>query len=209
MQKLLKLAVFASLLCFSVVAIQATTITNTPPAPPNTVYALLTTPYSILESGYNLEYGTGAAMTGPNAWNNITNITITLALYNARTGSGEANEGTLELYLDGIATGLFLDGFGEGVQAEHTISFNTLDPFSANYAAIVAALNGDGQLIPTIVDTGTIDADDSLSGRFPTSGNVSVSLTGDFDIPEPGTYLLLSGGLLGLGLLRRFKMKRS
>lgn len=77
----------------------------------------------------------------------ITQLTITLTLDDGDTGPGDTDENDLTLALDGIDTGLKLNGFPDDQTATQTISGVPM-----NEPAIRAALKADGQLAATIID---------------------------------------------------------
>ena len=77
----------------------------------------------------------------------ITQITITLTLTDGTTAAGSHDHGDLTLALDGINTGLLLNGFSEA--GTDTL---TLSGVPTNEAQLRAALKVDGALAATIFD---------------------------------------------------------
>jgi hypothetical protein len=75
----------------------------------------------------------------------LTNISITLTLEDGDTGPGDSDENQLTLALDGINTGILLNGFDSGQTDTLTLSGAPL-----NEAAIRSALKADGRLAATI-----------------------------------------------------------
>lgn len=100
----------------------------------------------------------GAPLTGPDPYTfgnkiqdceSIESITVTLTLFDGDTGRGSFNteRNELTLGLDGIDTGIALNGFPDG----ETVT-NTLSGVPKNMAQILAALKADGQLVGTVID---------------------------------------------------------
>ena len=77
----------------------------------------------------------------------IKEIRITLSLEDADTGQGDSFENNLTLGLDGIDTGLHLNGFRDSVDDTRTISGKP-----DNAADLLAALKDDGAWQATIID---------------------------------------------------------
>jgi hypothetical protein len=77
----------------------------------------------------------------------ITKIAITLTLAGASTQAGDPDQGNLTLALDGIDTGLLLDGLPQADTGTLTIS-----GVPVNEAEIRARLLRDGKLSATIID---------------------------------------------------------
>jgi hypothetical protein len=109
---------------------------------------------TVAESGRIDVDSAGAAITsGSYAFTNvgkirrIDHLTITLTIGDGDTGPGEPKEDLLSLALDGIATGIALNGFHDSEADTQTIS-----GAPTNATQILAALKADGQLIATIVD---------------------------------------------------------
>lgn len=78
----------------------------------------------------------------------LDGLSVMLTLNNGQTGAGELDENNLTLALDGIDTGIKLNGF----LANNLVTL-TLTGAPANAAAILAALQADGKLVGSIVDS--------------------------------------------------------
>ena len=78
----------------------------------------------------------------------LQRLTITATLDDAETGPGESDENLLHLALDGIDTGIALNGF-----RENEVDTRTISGVPDNKPQILAALKVDGQLEATIVAT--------------------------------------------------------
>lgn len=131
---------------------------------------------------------------GIGGFSSIESISITLTIFDGNTGPGEADENALTLALDGIDTGIALNGFLGGEEITLTITGTP-----NNAAAIFAALQTDGQLNARILDsTGSVVADQNdltvpasdING-VPYLTTLSVTV-----VPEPGTV-----GLIGMGVM--------
>ena len=107
----------------------------------------------------------------------LAEITFTATIDDGDTGTGEIDENDLTLALDGIDTGLLLNGFRNGATDTQTVSGAPI-----NEAQILAALKADGELAATFVDA---DVDG-------TNGNNFLDVPGEFD-----TTLVLAGKQAG------------
>jgi hypothetical protein len=77
----------------------------------------------------------------------LTQITITVTIEDGETGPGQSDENDLTLELDGIDTGIKLNGFADSQTVTRTIS-----GAPANGRQILAKLKADGKLEATIRD---------------------------------------------------------
>jgi hypothetical protein len=191
--------------------------------------AQVTASSTVAQSGYNAAQslptypltGTPYDFTGQvNAFSNVTSIdslTVTLSVNDGDTGVGDFDENNLTLALDGIDTGLKLNGF-----ANNTILSLSLQQIApALQAALVAALQ-DGKLIGTINDAtpGNAPAGDiiGLPSRLDTTLDLVLSGPnlglptnggGGNPVPLPAGLLLAP---LGVGLAgfysRRFRTQK-
>ena len=82
----------------------------------------------------------------------LTQVTITLTITDGDTGPGEFDEGELVLALDGVDTGIALDGF-RNLQTDT----RTIGGAPANAWQILAALKADGELVATVIDRDPVD----------------------------------------------------
>ena len=145
--------------------------------------------------------------TGIGSFTSIDSISITLTIFDGNTGPGEAEEGDLTLALDNIDTGIALNGFLSGEEITLTISGTPM-----NAAAILAALQADGQLNAQIFDsTGTaaFEQNDLTVPASDISGDPYFTTLSITQVPEPGTVGLIGTGVM-LALasqLRRFRRK--
>lgn len=77
----------------------------------------------------------------------ITGVTIAPIIHDGDTGPGEGDENELTLVLDGIDTGIKLNGF-----LDNQSSYPTISGVPSNQGQILAALKADGKLEATIRD---------------------------------------------------------
>ena len=126
--------------------------------------------------------------TGQTTLTSIDRISITLTIEDGDTNPGEFDFDDLFLLLDGINTGLALNGFGNDVTA--TLTLEALTP--SMEAALLAAYNSDMMLTASIFD-------DDFGDNFitlPASFNATLELEGQVAaVPEPST---LAAGVLGV-----------
>jgi hypothetical protein len=109
---------------------------------------------TVVQSDYFNSYADDATISGePFAFakvgkiDRLTRITITATIVDGETGPGQSDENELTLELDGIDTGIKLNGFPDSQTVTRTIS-----GVPANGKKILAALRADGKLEATIRD---------------------------------------------------------
>jgi hypothetical protein len=148
-------------------------------------------PYDFTLQGY-------AALTS------LDNVTVMLTLNNGQTGVGQLDENNLTLGLDGIDTGIKLNGF-----LGNQIVTLTLSGAPNNAAAILAALQADGKLVGSIIDanpgnngfvgvTGVVDTSLDLTGSVRDNGG-----GGPNPVPLPAAVLLAPLGAAFAGRVAR------
>lgn len=159
-------------------------------------YPLTATPYDFTGQGYS-------GLTA------INSLTVTLELNDGNTGSGEFDENMLTLGLDGIDTGLKLNGFLAGQIITLDVTGNP-----ALAAALLAALQSDGQLVGTIIDADPNNGPEGdllgvprvVQTTLEIDGTVRDNGGGGQPVPLPAAVLLapLGAGVAG-GFARRFR----
>jgi hypothetical protein len=141
----------------------------------------------------------------------ITGITVTLTMNDGDTAPGDFDENSLTLALDGIDTGLKLNGFANNAILSLDISGN-----SALAAQLLAALQADGKLVGSIFDATPGNAPQGdvlgLPGTIQTTLDIAGVTRGDTNggggnpVPLPAAILLapFGAGVAG-GFARRFR----
>jgi hypothetical protein len=130
----------------------------------------------------------------------LDGLSITLTISDGDSASGDFDFNNLTLELDGIDTGIMLNGFRENQIDTHTLSGTPL-----NAAAILTALQADGKLVGTVKD---LDEPGTNALSLPAAFQTTLSLEGSSEptpTPEPTTLSLLGVGLGGLVMYRRRK----
>jgi hypothetical protein len=128
----------------------------------------------------------GAPLTGPVPYAfgpevqecaSLDSITVTLTLFDGDTGGGpnDTDRNNLTLALDGIDTGIILNGFRDS----QTVT-NTITGTPENAARILAKLKADGQLVGTILDRTPNDNFVGIPTTFDTTLQIECTAT------EPG-----------------------
>jgi len=160
---------------------------------PRDAFALpVTLTSTVAQSGYNNTIGTGPApvtatggydFTGQSFANltSIQSISVTLSLFDLDSATGNLDFNKLTLGLDGINTGIRLNGFPDSALLTQTITDVPRDPVTglpstAVADAIITALKADGRL------TGSIFSTDhpSFNGfQAPATANTTLSITGE------------------------------
>ncbi len=163
--------------------------------------AQVTLSANTFQSGFN---GTTAATNPLTAadWNftgqqyaqlaSIDSITITLSAFNGLTDVAELDEGKWTLGLDGLNTGLVLDGLSGAQIATMTITGPN------NAAALLAALQSDGKLAGSVIDATPGDHITAVPGIIVTSIDIVGTLSanggngggGTSNVPLPAAILM-------------------
>jgi hypothetical protein len=102
----------------------------------------------------------------------ITRVAFSVTLEDLDTGTGpnDIDRGELTLALDGIDTGILLDGFGDAENVNGTVAGKP-----KNAKRLLAALKADGELVATIRDS---DPTDPNSAAAPANFFAELVITG-------------------------------
>jgi hypothetical protein len=168
----------------------------------------LTLTSSVAQSGHT-GFATIFPITGEATFNytvqnylsltSIDSVSITLQIFDGDSAPGDFDFNNLILELDGVDTGVKLNGFRNNNTDELTITGSPL-----NTAAILAGLHADGRLVAKILDLTPDDNNMSLTSSFQTTLVLeSNANTNPTPTPEPATLSLLGLGLGGLLMYRR------
>jgi hypothetical protein len=128
----------------------------------------------------------------------ITSLSVRLTLDDGDSGGINFDVNDLSFELDGIATGIVLNGFYSN--QELTLTFDKTAP--ANADAILAALKADGILVGSIRDADPGDNQFMPIASGTTSTLVLNGTTASVN-PEPTSVALLLPGLAALGVVLR------
>lgn len=132
----------------------------------------------------------------------IESITVTLRVIDGDTGQGTYDFNNLSLGLDGIDTGILLNGFPNN-------SISTRRDFTEtpnNSQAILSALQADGLLVGSVIDSDRDGGDDiSFPGNFTTNLEITGEVPFNF---SPGLGILVLGGWGVVAQLRKKVQKQ-
>lgn len=132
----------------------------------------------------------------------IDSISVTLTMEDGDTALGNTDYNNLFLGLDGINTGIALNGFANNRTLTQTITTNQVSQATAN--SLLTALKADGRLSGTVIDSDPNDND--AIRRFAREFTTTLQITGvavPFEI-SPGLGSLVLGAW---GAIAYFKSK--
>lgn len=147
--------------------------------------------------------------TGQPALANLTGMEITLTMQGGDTGAGDFDFNQLSLGLNGMSTGLKLNGFAGESEQTLTFSLHEGDPGWLNQATrenILSSLSDGVMILASIKDATPNDNCVNLYSMFDTT----LKFTGQA-VPEPSSILawsLASVALFGFARGRRVKSAR-
>ena len=152
--------------------------------------APITLSSTVSQSGANTTIGGGAGFTSGAGWDfagqdfaslaSIESITITLTLFDLDTAPGNLDFNKVTLGLDGVNTGIRLNGFPDAVQSTQTIADQPRDPATQQPStsvadAIVSAIKSDGRLTGSLLSTDN----PSFNGfQAPATFSTTLTITG-------------------------------
>jgi hypothetical protein len=145
----------------------------------------------------------------------ITSFDITFTVDDGDSDVGDADHNNLVLYLNGVNTGVLLNGFGDGSTEELTFSSIVSPTLSAQLNATL----GTNTLVATIVDLTPNSSVDSftttgtnyVSFPFNHSGSptsASITIQGITAVPEPSSIVLSFLALSSFGGARMLNRRR-
>jgi hypothetical protein len=154
-------------------------------------------PYEIAQSPFDFAGQDFASLTA------IAGVSVTLTMTDGDSAPGDFDFGDLTLGLDGVDTGIELNGFQDGATITRTII-----GMPNNVAEILANL-ADGLLAGTVIDADTASVGPSNEITFPASFDATLIISDEplRPIPVPSTLFLLGSGLAGLAYRRTAKRR--
>lgn len=170
-----------------------------------TTAAPLTISSTVPQSGANRTIGNGPLpVTGSSGYDfngqafsslqSLDSVAVTLTLRDADSATGQLDFNKLTLGLDGVNTGILLNGFRDNQTDTQTITDVPRDPVtrlpnSATANAVLSALQADGRLVGSIFST---DRPSNNQIDIASNFNTTLSITGvaegsnwDFTLIEP------------------------
>lgn len=182
------LSAFVVILCISGATQGALTVTAT--TRQSGYSGILNPSLSITQTPWDFSGTDYSALTG------IDTITLTLTMLDGDTGPNDFDEHRLSLALDGIDTGLLLNGFKDGMTT--TLTLTGADTSTG----LLQALMADGQLTGSVTD-----ADPAYNPNWIKLSDkhyTTLALTGPVAVcPTPGALLLCGVGTCIVGWIRR------
>jgi hypothetical protein len=178
---------------------------------------------SVIGNGVTFTAGQGYDFTGQDfaSLATIDSITIALSFFDLDTAPGNLDFDKVTLTLDGVNTGMRLNGFPDSASATQTITDvprnpATQQPSTSVADAILGALHGDGRLTGGIVSTnvgssnafqapatfvstltivGQSGDGDGGGGGGGGTGNWDAALVGPDKTQSPGSFVLFQGSI--------------
>jgi hypothetical protein len=150
-----------------------------------------------------LTTGLGYDFTAQPTIFSISAITVTLTLQDGNSGNGDFDFNHLFLALDGINTGIALNGFlGNGLQTTLTISGSISPATSAALLAQFADKRFVGSIVTDNANDTALQPNDIFVGNDTNNATTTLTL-----VPEPATLALIGTGLLLIlgSQVRRFR----
>lgn len=131
----------------------------------------------------------------------ISGIDLSLTMQDGDTGVGDFDRGNLTLGLDGIDTGIKLDGFKQGQELSLSFQADSSSPgwiSDETMQQILAKIKDDGQLFASIIDKTPDDNNINLYSTFDTTLRLTGTVCPE-PVPEPMSFAVW--GLLSAAVL--------
>jgi hypothetical protein len=175
--------------------------------PTGTVYTLLgiSNPSGVYDSttdgshNYLVAYGTGWV------YQTARDFTNPIAVFNSDAAQ-------LGITYDAANNSLWVSGYGNNIVTDYSLSGGSILSFSTGHSNGALALDpADHTLWLVNSDSGNLEQYSTAGVLLSTGPYVGLTYGGEFDLqptatPEPGTFLMLGSGILGLASLLRRKI---